>query len=344
MENFYICEFCGEKVRYSNPHHLKKCNAFNDFINNNKEEIYHLYYDEEYSMNELSDYFNIKYNHMQKVFKYLKWSTRGLSDSNNTKRVKNKIETTNIKKYGVSNVLQKESNIRKKIEERLLREEGITNVFQRESVKQKIKNTFKEKYSKEEIYYNYTKGSTLQYWINKLGEKEGKKEYKRICSEKGKANQLNYYIELYGENEGKRLFRERIHERLKKSKKGSKTSINERVAEILLKNNILFSREHPLVRENKTNIFYYDFLIENTLHLELNGDFWHANPKFYKKNDILHFPGRYIHAEDLWKKDEEKKHLSDKNGYKFLTLWESDLRKLENDQILNLIKNELSKD
>lgn len=45
---------------------------------------------------------------------------------------------------------------------------------------------------------------------------------------------------------------------------------------------------------------------------------------FTKKNDILHFPGRYIHAEDLWKKDEEKKHLSEKNGYIYLALTAAD--------------------
>lgn len=344
MEKTYICPFCGETIKLANPHHLKKCKGFNDFIEKNKNEIYELYYNQEWSMVEISEYFKINYNHAQAVFRYLNWEVRSSKESNSTKRIKEKQAKTNLEKYGVVNVFQRESKIRQDFEKRLWEEEGIINVFQREDVKQKIKETFHKKYSDEEIYYNYIKGSTLQYWIDKLGEEEGKKEYERICFEKGKSGRLSYYQEVYGDNEGERIFRERTESRMRKTRRMTHTSINDGMDKILSEYNFSFKREVSIKRDDDNNKHYtYDFLIENKLFLEMNGDFWHANPTKYKKHDTLHFPGRYVIAEDLWKKDEHKKQLVINKGYKFLTIWESDFHKMNENEILNLINYELSK-
>ena len=70
--------------------------------------------------------------------------------------------------------------------------------FSEKKLKKKIKKTFHERYTEEEIYYNYTKGSTLKYWIEILGDEEGLKKYQEICFNKGKSNRLDYYIEKYG--------------------------------------------------------------------------------------------------------------------------------------------------
>ena len=344
MENFYSCPFCGENVKCHNSHHLKKCESFKKFIETNKEEACKLYYEQEMSMVDISEHFNIEYHHAQKMFKYLNLPIRGVKESTNTKRMKDKQAKTNLEKYGVENVFQRESIIRQNFEKRLLEEEGITNVFQRESVKQKIKETFKEKYTDDEIYYNYIKGSTLEYWIDKLGETDGKKEYERICYEKGKSSRLNYYQQLYGNEEGEKIYAEKLRKRASKSKTFY-SILNDKMATLLKKHNITFKQELSLKRDDDTNKRYsYDFIIEDVLLLEMNGDFWHANPNKYKKHDILHFPGRYVVAEDLWKKDEHKKQLAINKGYKFLTIWESDFHNMSEETILNLIKNEISKD
>lgn len=56
MEKTYICPFCGETIKLANPHHLKKCKGFNDFIEKNKNEIYELYYNQEWSMVESNSF------------------------------------------------------------------------------------------------------------------------------------------------------------------------------------------------------------------------------------------------------------------------------------------------
>jgi len=80
---------------------------------------------------------------------------------------------------------------------------------------------------------------------------------------------------------------------------------------------------------------YYDFKIDNYL-IELNGDFWHANPKIYQATDIMPFPEGQKLVKDIWEKDKLKKELALQNGYKFITLWECDLN---NPNKIQKIKN-----
>lgn len=71
--------------------------------------------------------------------------------------------------------------------------------------------------------------------------------------------------------------------------------------------------------------------------IEIQGDFWHANPNKYKPNDYLNFPGgKKITAKELWKKDEEKKIMLEKLEYNLLYLWESEI-KIKTDDELSLI-------
>ena len=74
----------------------------------------------------------------------------------------------------------------------------------------------------------------------------------------------------------------------------------------------------------------FDFRIGNIL-LEIQGDFWHANPKFYKESYELSFPGNIkIKAKDLWEKDYRKKVLAESRGYTLLYIWENDIKNCKN--------------
>lgn len=61
------------------------------------------------------------------------------------------------------------------------------------------------------------------------------------------------------------------------------SSLEERVERIMKQNNIPYQRpwfmyHHP-----------YDFIFGDHIYclLEINGDYWHANPKLYKEDDIF---------------------------------------------------------
>ena len=93
----------------------------------------------------------------------------------------------------------------------------------------------------------------------------------------------------------------------------------------------------------------YDIRIKDTnLLVEINGDFWHANPSKYNENDVLKFSStNHIKAKDVWKKDEKNKKYAEKNSYKVIYIWESDIEGKQEIEIkkyllnlLNNIKNE----
>lgn len=84
--------------------------------------------------------------------------------------------------------------------------------------------------------------------------------------------------------------------------------------------------------------YNYDILFENKCILEIQGDFWHGNPIKYKENDIL-FGGKT--AKMIWNKDLKKKEFVEKKGFKIFYLWETDINKMKDEDIINFLKEVL---
>ena len=68
----------------------------------------------------------------------------------------------------------------------------------------------------------------------------------------------------------------------------------------------------------------YDFTYGKKI-IEFNGDFWHANPKLFKPDEII--PVLNVTAQEKQEFDKKKKMLAESNGYDVLVVWESDYRK-----------------
>jgi G:T-mismatch repair DNA endonuclease (very short patch repair protein) len=88
------------------------------------------------------------------------------------------------------------------------------------------------------------------------------------------------------------------------------------------------------------NVFLYsynwDLLLRNKKIIEIQGDFWHANPKMYKETDIL-LTG--LSAGDVWRKDRRKKEKAEKNGYCVYYLWECDLNSISDEELGKILNN-----
>lgn len=54
--------------------------------------------------------------------------------------------------------------------------------------------------------------------------------------------------------------------------------------------------------------------------LEVNGDYWHCNPKVYKKGAINEMQKSHI------RRDFAKKGFAAKQGYYLVTIWEKDIK------------------
>lgn len=329
MDKEYKCPICGINIKKGNGHHIKKCidSYVSCMTDEYKKQLYNLYYEEGYSMVEMSDVLGFKYNLTEKILKKIGINRRTLKEASNLERRTKKIEETNLKNSGCRHNFCKNSPYRRKWEEKMFEEEGIINVFQRKEVKEKIRDTLLKKYGKEGIYYNRSKGAYIEYYIEKYGEEEGIKKFNAVQKAKSDSSKRETYIEKYGE--------EKWEERLKKIIKGFKhnNGLNEKCASILKKQNITFEREFYL-KDNKHS-YFYDFKI-NSLLIELNGVYWHCSPKKYKENDIVKFPlGRTIIAKEKWEQDKVKMQVATKNGYDIVVIWEDEFSE---EKLLNILK------
>ena len=73
--------------------------------------------------------------------------------------------------------------------------------------------------------------------------------------------------------------------------------------------------------------YWYDFYFqEHNLIFEFHGDYWHANPKKYASGTSIRFFGEDKLVDDIWERDMLKREAAENEGYKFVSLWESDYK------------------
>jgi very-short-patch-repair endonuclease len=68
--------------------------------------------------------------------------------------------------------------------------------------------------------------------------------------------------------------------------------------------------------------------------IEYYGDYWHANPKIYKP-DYFHKSYK-INAEDVWERDQKRKHELENLGYKVFVIWEHDFKNNKKETVSKL--------
>ena len=233
--------------------------------------------------------------------------TRNIKQSCNMALKKEKTKQTCLEKYGDTNVLGKNSPLYKKRNQTVKEKYGVDNVFQLDEIKEKSKQTCLEKY----CYENYS------------GSETGKKH----ISEKIK----KYISSLQECDKRKRL------DRIKKPRRSynydgfifdSKLEI--KIYDILKENNFNLKPQFCIGHK------IYDFNLGNKILLEINGDYWHANPAIYKQDDLFEKIGNKT-ASEIWEKDSKKIKYANEQGYDVITLWESET-KCNDEKIAERIK------
>ena len=124
-----------------------------------------------------------------------------------------------------------------------------------------------------------------------------------------------------------------------RSKSYYHSSLEVRFCSILEQLNISFTRQFHI---NK-NRHPYDFhLCDSMIIIEINGNFWHANPKYYNENDIINYPSKKLKAKDVWKRDEKFINWAESNGYKVIIIWEDDFITKNDEELKELFLNMLN--
>lgn len=234
---------------------------------------------------------------------------RSIQEAAKSEQRQNAYKQTCLKKYGAVNALSKGTKAYEKRNQTVKEKYGVDNVFQTEETKEKIKNTVFEHFGDYQGFYDFMKEKFLKkYGVENPWQVDS---VQKKCIE----TKLKNYGSVNCSN---------IH---------MNSSIHKKVSEFLSSLNI----QHE--NENTKLIRYYDD--NGKLHwpvpdihllgqfsniiIEVNGDYWHANPKLYKENDLIRRFGGYVKAGDIWKKDFERNHYIEKLGYKVLVVWEDEI-------------------
>ena len=106
--------------------------------------------------------------------------------------------------------------------------------------------------------------------------------------------------------------------RSKKEKVVQKNTIEQKVATILESLNIPYEQQVTIDK------YTVDFLVDKKYIVECYGDFWHCNPHQYTSSYFN--KGKKKTAEEIWERDMKRKEQFEKMGYKFLCLWENEIK------------------
>ena len=105
------------------------------------------------------------------------------------------------------------------------------------------------------------------------------------------------------------------------------SSVHRKIVEYLLNNNIKCDIEYKIEKTGSGFYYSYDIILTDTKKLiEIYGDYWHGNPKKYKKTDIiLKGSSREMTVDYKRKFDAKKNRYAKKNGFDLLVIWEYDI-------------------
>lgn len=125
-------------------------------------------------------------------------------------------------------------------------------------------------------------------------------------------------------------------------KRSKISSLNRKLYEVLDEMKMPYKPEYAIkyrCEDGKDRWKSYDAKIGNLL-IEVNGDYWHANPNKYDENAEFIFPKSKVTAKDIWDLDKYKKQIAEQHGYDVLTIWESEFK--ENiDDVKQRIKDQI---
>jgi G:T-mismatch repair DNA endonuclease (very short patch repair protein) len=86
--------------------------------------------------------------------------------------------------------------------------------------------------------------------------------------------------------------------------------------------------------------FYPDVMIEDKYVVEFYGTLWHADPYYYKPDDVIHH--RFT-ATQIWTRDKEREKTLQEAGYNVIVVWQREFVGNEQsvvDRVKSLIEND----
>lgn len=280
-------------------------------------EFHRLYEVERRSANELGKLLGLSQSSVHWLLREFGLKTRSVKDSCDAIRL-GKIQDTCRGRYGVDNPSQSEEVKIRKVEA-FRKNHGVDNVFQALWFKEHLRLTMQERYGAGSLPNRH--GRMQEWWDSQT---EARKKLHMKPAQRGYLNWLSSLTE------------EELHahhaSQASKLVSNYNSRLEQRVAGILSTAGIPHLPQKWVAKRS------YDFWISSSkVLIEVNGDFWHANPDTYHADDTLSFPGGPATAASVWARDLLKMELAQRYGYQVLTLWETDMKKMSDEDLLQEI-------
>jgi G:T-mismatch repair DNA endonuclease (very short patch repair protein) len=327
------CKFCQKefKDRRCFSVHINRMHK-NEFKDDLEREEYIVYsvFGKEYVESLVEDYKNEKHCvstlpvDISKLL-FLMGIKRSSKEERKTKRYKDKYLSSIQEKYG----------------------DNITNVSQVQSVQKKKEETFAKNYGSYEEYLSQCRTKMMESYVNNYKDSaiqlDAMEKCKSTCL-------LRYGQENFGQGkeakEKKAKTKKETIEKWTYEERLSRTS-NARAS--VTQRGGFSSKPEKRIRfcltelgidfESNKHMWHYNYdMVFGKYIIEVQGDFWHANPELYKADDLI--MGKII-ARDLWIKDERKKKKANENGYTLIPIWENEITKKTDEELISLVEQKL---
>ena len=201
------------------------------------------------------------------------------------------------------------------------------------------KKTFQKKYGVDNVwernaigYKNRIKNLNDKYGVNNVFQiPDIIDKIKESNNNGGHEKRMKKMKERYGYTSPFQV--PEIHKKALENSGKRITKLNQKIYEMLDNIGIDYEKEFYLNTNEKK--YFYDIKIKNLL-IEINGDYWHANPNVYDKNWFN--KQKNMTADEIWKYDNKKINIAKNNGFDVLILWEKDIKK-NSEKVYENIKN-----
>jgi len=182
---------------------------------------------------------------------------------------------------------------------------------------------------------------SIEYYIDKYGKKEGPLKWSELNS--SKALTLSNFVKRYGEELGSNKFEEYLSRFKTSTSKVSQSFFNSldlKLGEFNLKTYYHSKNtEFSILLKNLNKYYKLDYYIfDLKIAIEYNGDYWHANPEIYLRDDIIHSD---LTANEIWDRDTARiNNLLLEKGIETIKVWQKD-DFINRENILNKIYEEI---
>lgn len=295
----------------------------------------HLYLDRGFSFPDFKKLFGLTCRRLSFLLDYFGIPARNIKKANGSKQKKSKLVKVCQERYGVDNVLCKGTEFYQRRNETVMSKYGVDNVFQVPEVIEKINETHLERYGKLRVTNSEAislarSSFSLEKW-NSIAEKLRKT--RREWSDERKKE----YFKKRGELTKK--FWEGVNDDFLSGNFLPKMNNIEKKVSLALELAELDFQFSKFVARRQ-----FDFLVIGTqVLIEVQGDYWHANPEIYSFTDSIYFPGRgKEHVWKIWERDRKKREIAEKYGYEVVYVWEKDIRETSIEGLCEILKSQVN--